>query len=86
MIRYAGYDPNERDLGEYEVVPPVEFASVPIERGPRRISVERAMELRESGRSWREVAQLLSWETGRNFTHDGVSGAVGRQRRATGGN
>jgi hypothetical protein len=82
MIRYAGYDPDERDLEDYEIMPPADWhhqsASTP---GPRPVPVDRAMQLHDAGYCWREVAQLLSWETGRNYTTDGVSGAVNRSRK-----
>lgn len=49
----------------------------------RNVPVERAVELRERGMSWKEVARELTVETDRPvpFTADGVYAAVMRTRK-----
>lgn len=63
LIRYAGQEPGDRGWdGEAAAGRP----------GRRPLPVVRARELRSEGAPWREVAEILRWETGRRYQVDSV--------------
>ena len=68
VIPYAGYEPNEDDYATYSFVP---MSHEVVRRNA--IPCERAIELRDMGMKWDDVADVLTFETGRVIKFYGQS-------------
>ena len=82
LIRYAGYDPSEKDFTGFDFP---ELRTFPIGSLPRkdRINDEDALELREKGQGLKEIGIILARRCGRAmpYSYSTIVAACWRARK-----